>query len=138
MLDFLSRHPILTGALIAIVALIVYTEVRRLTKKFRDVSPAEAVRVVNQDNALILDVREDSEVRAGRISGARHIPLGQLAKRLDELNRFKAGPILVYCRSGARSSMAAGQLVKAGFQNVHNLSGGIQAWTAAGLPVKNK
>ncbi|MFN4263474.1 MAG: rhodanese-like domain-containing protein [Thioalkalivibrionaceae bacterium] len=138
MIDFLSRHPILTGALIAIIALIVYTEFRRLTKKFKDVSPSEAVRVVNQDGALVLDVREDSELRSGRIGGARHIPIGQLGKRIDELERFKTKPALVYCRSGARSTMAAQQLVKAGFQDVHNLSGGIQAWMSAGLPVKSK
>jgi len=136
--EFLGNHPILTGALIAIVALILYTEFQRLTRKYRALPPAEAVRVMNQEGALVLDVREDNELSGGRIGGARHIPLGVLKKRIKDIERYKESPVLVYCRSGARSAVAASQLVAAGFTDVTNLKGGIQAWQSAGLPVKKK
>lgn len=136
--EFLGNHPILTGALIAIVALILYTEFQRLTRKYRALPPAEAVRVMNQEGALVLDVREDNELSGGRIGGARHIPLGVLKKRVKDIERFKESPVLVYCRTGARSAVAASQLVAAGFTDVTNLKGGIQAWQSAGLPVKKK
>jgi len=136
--EFLGNHPLLTGALIAVIALILYTEFQRLTRKYRALPPAEAVRVMNQEGALVLDVREDNEFTGGRIAGARHIPLGVLKKRTAEIERYKESPVLVYCRSGTRSAMAASQLVAAGFTDVTNLQGGIQAWQSAGLPVKKK
>jgi rhodanese-related sulfurtransferase len=136
--EFLANHPFLTGALIAIIALIVYTDFQRLTRKYRALPPAEAVRVMNQEGALVLDVREDNEFTGGRIGGARHIPLGVLKQRVQDIERFKESPVVVYCRSGARSAVAASQLVAAGFTDVTNLQGGIQAWQSAGLPVKKK
>lgn len=136
--EFLGNNPILTGALIAVVALILYTEFQRLTRKYRALPPAEAVRVMNQDGSLVLDVREDNEFSGGRIPGSRHIPLGVLKKRMQDIDRFKELPVLVYCRTGARSAVAASQLVAAGFTDVTNLQGGIQAWQSAGLPVKKK
>ncbi|WP_017925755.1 MULTISPECIES: rhodanese-like domain-containing protein [unclassified Thioalkalivibrio] len=136
--EFLSNHPILTGALLAVVGMILFTEFRRLTRKYRTLSPNEAVRVINQDDSLVLDVREDNEIASGRIGGAKHIPVGSLQKRMDDIAKYKDKPVVVYCRSGNRSAMAASQLTAAGFQDVVNLQGGIQAWQSAGMPIKKK
>lgn len=84
--------------------------------------------------AVIVDVREPEEWRAGHVAGARHIPLGALATRLSELPRDKE--ILTMCRSGNRSAKAQALLREHGFQAVQNVSGGIIAWERAGLPVQ--
>jgi rhodanese-related sulfurtransferase len=97
----------------------------------------KATRLYN-DDALVLDVREDKEYAAGHIPKAKHIPLGQLAGRLQELDKFKSKPILVTCRSGHRSARACGMLKKAGFETVYNQAGGIIAWERANLPVTQK
>jgi len=94
----------------------------------------KATRLYN-DDALGLDVREDKEFAAGHIPKARHIPLGQLSGRLQELEKFKAKPILVTCRSGQRSARACRLLKKSGFETVYNQAGGIVAWQRANLPV---
>jgi rhodanese-related sulfurtransferase len=94
----------------------------------------KATRLYN-DDALILDVREDKEYASGHIPRARHIPLGQLANRIQELDKFKSKPILVTCRSGQRSARACGMLKKAGFETVYNQAGGIIAWERANLPI---
>jgi rhodanese-related sulfurtransferase len=94
----------------------------------------KATRLYN-DDALVLDVREDKEYAAGHIPKAKHIPLGQLDKRIKELDKFKSKPILVTCRSGQRSARACGMLKKAGFETVYNQAGGIIAWERANLPV---
>ena len=94
----------------------------------------KATRLYNED-ALVLDVREDKEYAAGHIPKARHIPLGQLSNRIKELDKFKSKPILVTCRSGQRSARACGMLKKAGFETVYNQAGGIIAWERANLPV---
>lgn len=97
----------------------------------------KATRLYN-DDALVLDVREDKEYAAGHIPKAKHIPLGQLPRRLQELDKFKSKPILVTCRSGQRSARACGILKKAGFETVYNQAGGILAWERANLPVTQK
>jgi rhodanese-related sulfurtransferase len=94
----------------------------------------KATRLFN-DDALVLDVREDKEFAAGHIPKAKHIPLGQLSGRLNELDKFKGKPVLVTCRSGQRSARACGMLKKAGFETVYNQAGGIIAWERANLPV---
>ncbi len=86
----------------------------------------------------MLDVREDAEVRGGKIKGARHIPLAQLKNRMTELEQSKEKPVLVYCRSGNRSAHACNLMTKAGFQDVSNLGGGIVAWESANLPVSKR
>ena len=76
---------------------------------------------------VLVDVREKNEWDFGHIKGAIHIPLGQLAGRMAELDS-KASTV-VYCRSGSRSSHAASMLKKSGFTDIRNLSGGMIAWS---------
>ena len=102
------------------------------------VSPAQATLLINREDAMVLDVREPAEYAGGHIPKALPIPLGQLSKRLDELQRFKDKPIVVVCRSGNRSANACGILKKNEFPQVLNLSGGMSAWEQAGLPVTKK
>ena len=137
-LEFVSNHPLLFAALAAVLAMLVWTEVRRFTAGYQTIGPNDAVRLMNQGEPLILDVREDSEVRQGKIEGAKHIPLGVLAKRIDEVAGNKDKPVIVYCRSGNRSAAACGILKRSGFENVHNLKGGVTAWSQANLPLKKK
>lgn len=99
------------------------------------VSPNEAVTLINQ-GALVLDVREDVEFAMGHIADARHLPLSQLASRFNELDKWKAKPIVVNCQSGMRSAKACAVLKKNGFVQVSNLAGGLAAWQSAKLPVK--
>ncbi len=101
---------------------------------FKQIGPQEAVLLFNHDDALVLDVREQSEWADGHISRAKHIPLGQLKNRLSDLERYKDKPIVAVCRSGNRSGSACRTLKNAGFQNLHNLAGGMIAWEQAGLP----
>lgn len=82
---------------------------------------------------LMLDVRTPEEFAQGHIAGARLIPVQELEKRLAEVPRDRQ--VYVYCRSGVRSARASGMLFRAGYTHIENISGGIQAWQAAGYPV---
>lgn len=101
-------------------------------------TPAEATLLMNREDALVLDVRETGEWSSGHITGARHISLGQLDKRLSELDKFKEKPIIVVCATGNRSSSACGQLKKHGFGKVFSLGGGVSSWRDANLPLTTK
>jgi adenylyltransferase/sulfurtransferase len=87
----------------------------------------------NAEALLLLDVREPYEYEIARIEGARLIPLGELESRTDELPRD--GTIVCQCHSGMRSEHAARLLKEAGFENVYNLAGGIEAWSTEVDPV---
>ena len=96
-----------------------------------NLSPTEANAHVKA-GALLLDVRELDEWQAGHVSGAMHLPLGELATRIAELPRDRE--IVVMCLSGGRSQVACGILERSGFASVANLSGGITAWVRDGFP----
>lgn len=80
----------------------------------------------------LIDVRQDHEWEAGRIAGARHLELTQLAAAAATVERDR--PVVFYCRSGVRSAMATEAFTEAGF-DAHNMAGGLIAWDAAGLPL---
>ena len=82
----------------------------------------------------LVDVRESLEFAAGRIAGARSVPLADVGRRATELDR--ARPVVCVCRSGKRSAQAAETLTALGFAHVQQLEGGLSAWEQAGLPVE--
>lgn len=135
---FVQNHSLLVMGFIGVLGLIIWTEFNRFTRKYQQADVNQAVKLMNNDESLVLDVREDNEVREGKIQGAKHIPFGQLDKRIAEIEKNKDKPILVYCRSGQRSAHACATLTKHGFAQVTNLSGGFMAWQSANLPVVKK
>lgn len=100
------------------------------------VTTLEATQLINRQDALVLDVREQAEFAQSHILNARWLPLSQLEARAGEIEKFKDKPLIVYCASGSRSSTAASVLTKRGFSKVVNLAGGFVAWQQAGLPVQ--
>jgi rhodanese-related sulfurtransferase len=98
-------------------------------------SSLEATQLINKGKTLILDVREQAEFASGHLRDAKHIPLGELAGRMGELDKSKSKTVIVVCQSGARSAKALRQLQAAGFADVTILDGGMAAWQTAGLPV---
>jgi rhodanese-related sulfurtransferase len=98
----------------------------------REVSREEAQELI-EEGAQLVDVRADHEWDAGRIAGAKHVPLAELAGRTDEIDRER--PVVLYCRGGTRSTMATDALAAAGFDAV-KLSEGIVGWAGADLPLE--
>lgn len=100
------------------------------------VNPGEATLLINREDAQIVDVREPAEFASGHLPEARNIPVGKLAERIGELEKFKDKPVLLCCASGMRSGKAGGELKKHGFSKIYNLAGGVDAWVGAGYPIK--
>ena len=97
------------------------------------VAPADA-KELQRVGAVIVDVREKSEWDAGHIPKAKHHPLRALPSSMGRLPEDRT--LILVCRSGNRSTRATKALTKAGFDAV-NLTGGVTAWKAAGLPMVN-
>jgi rhodanese-related sulfurtransferase len=99
------------------------------------VNIAEAIRLINREKAVLIDVSEPAEFAAGHPGGARNVPLGQLEGSKD-LPSNKALPLVLVCPTGARASRAVSLLRKAGHEKVLSLAGGLRAWRDANLPVE--
>lgn len=110
-----------------------YTESKKAGKS---VNTTEATRMMNHDNALVLDIRESKEFAAGHISGAINLPVSVLNTKLSEIEKHKKHPIIVVCKMGTAAGAIAKTLKKNGFDEVVRLSGGMSEWAAASLPVK--
>jgi len=87
------------------------------------------------EDYIILDVRTLEEFGQGHMEGAVHIPVNELEGRLGELSKDK--PIIVYCKSGGRSSTAANLLAENGFTQVYDMGGGILEWVDKGYPIED-
>lgn len=96
---------------------------------FREVDP-NYVAQATASGAHLIDVRTEAEVAQGMIDGAVHIPLHLLPLRAADIPQDK--PVVIYCRTGARSSQACAFMAAQGFSNMHNLTGGIQSWARSG------
>ena len=98
------------------------------------VGTGEAVRQINREKGVLIDVSEPGEYATGHASGARNVPLGQLEGSKD-LPSNKALPLLVMCPTGSRAGRAAGLLRKAGYEKAVAVTGGTAAWREAQLPI---
>ncbi len=98
-----------------------------------DYTPREVADQLAGGDTQLIDVREADENAAGRIAGGRLIALSRLSAETASIDRDR--PVIFYCRSGARSAMAAQALSRDGF-DAHNMTGGLLEWAAAGLPLE--
>lgn len=99
----------------------------------REVPPRRVAELLERGEIQLVDVREPYEWDEGRIPGAQHIELERLASRAGEIDRHR--PVVFQCRLGARSAMATAAFRTSGW-DAYNLTGGIQAWADAGLPLE--
>ena len=101
----------------------------------KEIDTRTAVQLINYQDALVLDVRDDSEFAAGHLPNAKHIPSEKIEERWTELQKYKEKPVVMIYRGGIRSNHASLVLKKNGFSQVVNLIGGIDSWKRAGLPM---
>ena len=135
--EFATNNFWLVLAFLVTLALLIRSWTSDFGDKF-SVGPTQATALINHDNAVVLDVRPQTDFDNGHIINAIATPMAQFSKQIDKLGKHKKKPIIISCRSGAQSQQACKQLRKAGFDPVYNLRGGILAWQNANLPVSKK
>lgn len=135
LLAFASRHPYLSLALAGLTLAIVYNELSGLFTGYRRIAPAGLTGLVNRDNALVVDLRPIAEFEKGHIPGAKNVLPSQFDPENKQLAAARALPVVLVCRTGQSAADAGKRLLKAGFEKVYVLDGGIQAWQQADLPL---
>lgn len=133
--EFIGNHFILVAGFVLVALALVVTSFGQLFRKYKMISPNELVRLINRENALVIDVSSNTEFENGHIAGARHVALSQIDPERKDLVKVRALPVVVVCRSGQSAQSVCARLSKSGFNQVHCLDGGMNAWLAADLPV---
>ena len=105
-------------------------------QRIKEVSPEETRAEAERGEAVLIDVREESDWREGHAAGAKHLSRGVIELEIEEQVPDVNQPIICYCGGGSRSALVADSLQKMGYTNVRSLAGGMKAWTEAGLPTE--
>lgn len=135
LLEFAQQNLMLSLVLAGLTLALVVTEVMRLFRGFKGVSPAQLTDLINREDALVVDLRGVGDFEKGHIIGSRHLLPSQVDPEGKLLAKAKESPVVLVCAVGVTAAGTAQKLVKAGFKKVSVLDGGIGAWTGAGLPL---
>ena len=128
---FVSEQWLLISLLIALIGVFLFTEQR---KSGKSISTAELVRLMNSEEAVVVDLRTAAEFESGHIHGSRNIPHNKLAGRIAELEKVRSKIIVVVDKIGQHSGGAGKALTKENY-DARRLGGGISEWQGASLPL---
>ena len=135
LITFANNHPMLSAAWAAIVLMIVVISIRIKLSPIKQVSPQELTFLANKNDGLVIDIRAEKDFKVSHILDSVYFATDKANNNdFASLEKHKDKPIIVVCTAGLTASKVANQLLKAGFSQVNLLKGGMNAWSAAGLP----
>ncbi len=133
--EFVVNHWVLFSILAGILIGLSYTFVQSAMEKAPQVTPLELTRLINHDDAQVIDIRDKTAFGKGHILGSQNLPLSELPERIGKLNLSHDRPVVVCCDVGTSSAGAVALLSKAGFTKIYRLKGGIMDWRDSNLPL---
>ncbi|MBM2830065.1 MAG: rhodanese protein [Gammaproteobacteria bacterium] len=133
--EFVVNHLFLFSLLVAISSLLIWNLFGNTMSGISEVIPMEATRLINHENAIVLDLRSENNFKDGHILNAINIPSEKLPERQNEIKKYKERPVILSCNNGAESAQASRILKHNGFEKLYCLKGGLQAWRNASLPL---
>ncbi|HEY1843683.1 MAG TPA: rhodanese-like domain-containing protein [Buttiauxella sp.] len=135
-MQFVGRHPILSLAWVGLLAAVLFMTFKGLTSKVKVITRGEATRLINKEDAVVVDVRSREDYRKGHIANSLNVLSGEIKSgNFGELEKHKAKPVIVVCSNGVSSQESAALLTKAGFEQVTLLKEGIAGWSGENLPL---
>ena len=137
-IEFVTNHPLLAGGFVAVLGLLVYTEVMRKLQGLKELSPAQAVPWINDPDAVVIDISPVADFNKGHIVDALNIQASRLADPDVEIQKLKDKKLLMVCKSGQSAVPAAVSLLKMGAKDVAVLKGGMSQWRSDQFPVTTK
>lgn len=132
--EFIVNHWLLVTVFVILSSMLMSDSLNKRISGMTSINTAQAIQLVNQQKGLFLDVREIDEFKKEHIADSTSMPLSTLADNLTSL-KDKSQPIIIICASGQRSRNAAKQLHKSEFSDIYVLSGGLNTWKEAKLPL---
>ncbi|MGJ8669780.1 MAG: rhodanese-like domain-containing protein [Oceanococcus sp.] len=136
--EFLGNHMLLASAMLLVLLALVANELLLIRRGGSRLSPADAVRLINDQSAAIFDLRPVADFKRGHILDAKNVPMAKLDDELGKLSKLKDKPILLCCALGSTAAQAGIKMRAQGFEKVYPMAGGVNAWQNAGLPLTSK
>jgi rhodanese-related sulfurtransferase len=134
LIEYVTNHPLLAGAVVLALVIVVVNESRLRATAFAAISSQELIRLMNQ-GALVLDIRKPEQFALGHVNGAKQLPSDKILTAGESYKRFKEKPVVVIDESGSLAAAAVRQLNHQGFTKAFSLRGGFSGWRAENLPV---
>lgn len=135
--EFFIENWLLFAALAAVMILLVFDPAGMMGGSVaRSVSPMELSRLVNHEQAILVDIRSNEEFASGHISKSRNIPLEDIENQSKKLEKFKKRPIVLICQTGNKAGKASAKLRKLEFDKLFQLGGGLIEWQKENLPLE--
>jgi rhodanese-related sulfurtransferase len=136
--EFATNHALLSAGFVAVLCLLVWSEITRKAQGLMELSPAQAVAWMNDASAVIVDVSAVVDFNKGHIVNARNIALSRITDPDAEVQKLKDSKVLLVCKTGQTAIQAAAKLKKNGIENVAVLKGGMGQWLSDQYPVTRK
>jgi len=138
LIEFAGNNLLLVGGFIAVLGLLIWTEVVRKLQGLTELTPAQSVSWINDPDSVIIDISPVADFNKGHIVNARNLQASRLAEPDAEILKLKDKKLLVVCKNGQTAIPAAGSLRKMGAAHVAVLKGGMAQWRGDQFPVTTK
>ncbi|MBA2654309.1 MAG: rhodanese-like domain-containing protein [Gammaproteobacteria bacterium] len=134
-LEFVLNHWILWSVFVLLILIIIFEEIRGRVQGIPRVQPHDLTQLINREDATVIDVRDHNAFAKGHILGSINIPHTQMDANIEKLKKHKDKPVVIVCGNGQTGPQEGIKLKNNGFEKIYFLSGGINAWKDAGLPL---
>ncbi len=134
LVDFITKHWILCTLLVVVLLLFLQQEWQQRSAGTLQITPEQTVQWMNQQQAVVIDIRSQTAFAQGHLLGSLHIEQAVLEKKIQSLEKYRQRPLIIVCQAGHTAMQAAQLLRQQGFKAVV-LGGGLQQWKSNGLPV---
>ncbi|MFC1095584.1 rhodanese-like domain-containing protein [Pasteurella multocida] len=136
---FAQNHTLMVLAWVMVFFMVIYTFVKDFTSKVKVVTNAEAVSLMNNEDAVVVDLRSIDEFERGHIINSMNILPAEIKKNnVGKIHHHKDTPVILACATGMSAGASAELLSKQGFNRVYTLKEGITGWRSANLPLIKK
>jgi rhodanese-related sulfurtransferase len=137
-LEFISNHPLLAGGFVAVLVLLIWTEIHRRLQGLVELSPTELVARMNDADTVLIDVSAAADYNKGHILNARNFAMTRIQAADAEVQKLLKSKLVLVCKTGQTSVQAAAALKKQGAADVAILKGGMARWLSDQYPVTRK
>ncbi|MCW9711057.1 rhodanese-like domain-containing protein [Avibacterium sp. 21-586] len=137
--EFVKHHTLMVIAWIAVFVMVIYTYFKAITSKVKTIDNSQLVSLINNQDAVVIDVRTLDEFDRGHIIHSVHLLPSEIKNQnIGKIEHHKETPLVLVCATGMTAGASADLLVKQGFNNVYILKEGIAGWRSANLPLVKK
>jgi rhodanese-related sulfurtransferase len=135
LIEFAGNHGMMVAGFVAIILLLIWTEISKYMRGYAELTPVQAVQKINQGNTTIVDISTAADFSKGHLAGSKHIALSRFNQADPDIEKMRSGGVLVVCKNGQTAHSAAAKLVKLGATDVAVLKGGTTQWSSDSYPL---